>query len=142
MLKAFDRESAGRKDEDTSDSDFFRVKQYTKKRSLSNGDAFNVKEEPSLQPPMSTGSAENKVKKVANDGSEPKTSETKSNTDSNPTSTQMMKPLRMEDPVLKVTKKQSQVIEKPFVSHQANMIVKQDISPNREEVKHLAQNAA
>jgi hypothetical protein len=107
VLKAFDGDQAGRKEEDPADPDFFQVKQYVKKRSLSNGDAFNVKEEPSRQPPMSTGSLENRVKKVVNDGSEPKTSETKSNTDSNPTSTQMIKPLKMEDPVLKVTKKQS-----------------------------------
>ena len=65
---------------------------------------------------MSTGSAENKPKKVTIDISEPRTSETKSNTDSNPTSTQMMKPMVKEDPVLKVTKKQSIVLEKPCVS--------------------------
>ena len=65
---------------------------------------------------MSTGSAEGKPKKVTINISEPKTSETKSNTDSNPTSTQMIKPIVNVDPVLKVTKKQSIILEKPFVS--------------------------
>lgn len=120
--KPIDREPAKKQEED-SDSDFFKVKQYVKKRSLSNSDAFNAKDEPQLQPPMSIGSAEAKLKKGA-DMSEPKTSETKSNTDSNPTSTSITMKPKAGDNVLKVTKKQSQVIEQPFVSHQANMSVK------------------
>jgi len=54
--------------------------------------------------------------------SEPKTSETKSNTDSNPTSNNQ--PIQT---TLVLQKKHSQTIEQPFVAQQANMLSRQEV---------------
>lgn len=86
---------------DEPHGDFFGVKQYAKKRSLSNGDAFLPKE-----------ALADEQKKSDSD---PKGSDTTSNTDN---------AKRDEMPVL--TKMQSQPTQDTIVSQQANMTAKPD----------------
>ena len=92
---AFDRDSVGSQHQNFDDDphdDFFGVKQYQKKRSLSGSDVNQMQEKQDTEEPTKTKKNSPKsVEKDASaqhpgDNSEPKTSETKSNTDSNPTS--------------------------------------------------------
>ena len=94
--------------------DFFGVKQYSKKRSLSNGDAFLPKE---VDEPIADTALPKNPKMTM------ESSETKSNTDSNPTSNN--KP----PSELTLVKKHSQPIDKPFVAQQANMQVNLLLKP-------------
>ena len=76
--------SDNEKDDDEQTDDFFGIRQYEKKRSLSNGDTFFVKAtEKNSDLPISNNSGE--AEKPGKSAS----SETKSNTDSNPISNQL-----------------------------------------------------
>lgn len=76
--------SDNEKDDDEQAGDFFGIRKYEKKRSLSNGDTFFVKEtsKNSDEPISDKSLKDEKPSKSAS-------SETKSNTDSNPISNQL-----------------------------------------------------